>query len=64
MTALLEKGFAITRVGSEGRVAPADRTSLLVLGRFDGERPPQGADPDGQVNIRFHDITDGGGPRG
>ena len=36
MTALLEKGFAVTRVTGEGRVAPADRTSLLVLGRFDG----------------------------
>ena len=57
VSALLEKGFGITRVAGEGRVAPADRTSLLVLGRFDGGRPPQAEDADGQVNLRFQDIT-------
>ena len=31
MSALLEKGFAVTRVAGGGRVAPADRTALLVL---------------------------------
>ena len=56
MSALLEKGFAVTRVAGEGRVAAADRTSLLVLGRFDGGRPPQAKDADGQVNLRFQDI--------
>jgi len=57
MTALLEKGFAVTRATGEGRVAPADRTSLLVLGRFDGGRAPQAEDTDNQVNIRFQDIS-------
>jgi Pyruvate/2-oxoacid:ferredoxin oxidoreductase delta subunit len=57
MTALLEKGFAVTRVTAEGRVAPADRTSLLVLGRFDGGTPPQADDTDGQVSVRFQDIA-------
>ncbi len=57
LTALLEKGFAVTRVGGDGDVAPADRASLLVLGRFDEGRPPQAEDADGQVNIRFQDIT-------
>ncbi len=57
LTALLEKGFAVTRVGGDGGVAPADRASLLVLGRFDEGRPPQAEDADGQVNIRFQDIT-------
>ena len=33
MTALLERGFALSRVTEGGRVAPADRSSLLVLGR-------------------------------
>ncbi len=57
LSGLLEKGFAITRVGGEGRVAPADRTSLLVLGRFDGGKPPRMKDAKGQVDLRFQDIT-------
>src|SRR6267378_5168292 len=57
MSALLEKGFAVTRVAGEGRVSPADRTSLFVLGRFDGGRPPQVEDASGQVNLRFQDVT-------
>jgi len=57
MTGLLEKGFAVTRVTGEGRVAPADRTSLLVLGLFDHGRPPQAEDRDAQVSVRFQDIA-------
>src|SRR5881394_933480 len=57
LTALLEKGFAVTRVAGEGRVAPADRASLLVLGRFDGGPPPQAEDTHGQVSVRFQDIA-------
>jgi len=57
MTALLEKGFAVTRVAGGGRVAPADRTALLVLGCFDGGRAPQAEDADGQVHVRFQDIS-------
>ena len=34
LSALLEKGFAVTCANGEGQVAPADRSSLLVLGRF------------------------------
>jgi len=56
-SALLEKGFAVTRVAGGSRVAPADRTSLLVLGRFDDGRPPQAEDAAGQVNLRFQDIN-------
>src|SRR5206468_2765308 len=57
LSALLEKGFAVTRVAGEGRVAPADRTSWLVLGRFDSGRSPQAEEADAQVNVRFQDIT-------
>jgi len=57
MTTLLEKGFAVTHVTSEGRVAPADHASLLVLGRFNQGRAPQAEDTDGQVNLRFQDIS-------
>jgi len=56
LTALLEKGFVVTRVAGEGRVAPADHASLLVLGRFDGG-PPQVEDADGQVSVHFQDIN-------
>lgn len=63
VTALLEKGFAITRSGGDGRVAPADRSSLLVLGRFNGGGPPQAEDASGQVAIHFQDITGLDGPR-
>src|SRR5437667_10440965 len=57
MSGLLEKGFAVTRVAGEGRVAPADRASLLVLGRFDGGTPPRAEDTDGRVSVRFQDIA-------
>ena len=57
MSALLENGFGISRVGVEGRLAPADRASLLVLGRFDGGRPPEAEDAEGRVNIRFREIS-------
>src|SRR5213592_976083 len=57
MTALLERGFAVTHVAGEGRVAPADHASLLVLGRFDGGTLPQAEDTDSQVSVRFQDIA-------
>src|SRR5438105_885289 len=57
VSALLENGFGISRVAAEGRLAPADRASLLVLGRFEGGRPPEAEDGEGRVNIRFRDIS-------
>ena len=57
LSALLEKGFAVTCANGEGQVAPADRSSLLVLGRFPEAKPPQMEDAAGQVTIRFQDIT-------
>ena len=57
MTVLLEKGFAVTRVAGGGRVAPADRASLLVLGRFEGGTAPEAEDTGGQVSVRFQDIA-------
>jgi len=52
LTALLEKGFAVTRSTVGGRVAPADHSTLLVLGRFNSGRVP-----DAVASIRFQDIT-------
>jgi NAD-dependent dihydropyrimidine dehydrogenase PreA subunit len=57
MSALLERGYGVSRVGDGGRVAPADRTALLVLGRFAGGQAPQAEDAAGQVALRFQDIT-------
>ena len=54
IAALLERGYAVTR-GAPGRpVSPADKSPLLVLGRFGG-RTPEFAESD--VPLRFHDIT-------
>jgi NAD-dependent dihydropyrimidine dehydrogenase PreA subunit len=38
-------------------VAPADRSALLVLGRFQDGKPPQAEDTSGDVPIRFRDIN-------
>ncbi|HMJ91442.1 MAG TPA: hypothetical protein VK530_16590 [Candidatus Acidoferrum sp.] len=52
MTALLERGFAVTRTTSRGSVAPADRTSLLVLGKFGGRTP----ETDAPMSVRFREL--------
>ena len=56
MAALLEKGYAVTRLSGEGKVAPADRNSLLVLGRF-AEQGPQPEASNGHEDLRLNDIT-------
>jgi Pyruvate/2-oxoacid:ferredoxin oxidoreductase delta subunit len=56
MTALLERGYAVTRVATRGSVAPADHTALFVLGRFEGGAPPI-EDARGQVRVRMQDIA-------
>jgi len=38
---LLERGFAVTSINGGGRVAPADSSPLLVLGRFDNGAEPE-----------------------
>jgi Pyruvate/2-oxoacid:ferredoxin oxidoreductase delta subunit len=57
LTALLEKGYAITRSTAGGRVAPSDRSALVVLGRFDGGQAPQAEAAAGTVPVGFHDIS-------
>jgi Pyruvate/2-oxoacid:ferredoxin oxidoreductase delta subunit len=57
LTALLERGYAVTRTTTQGSVAPADRTSLLVLGKFNGPTP-QAQDANGQVTVRFQNLAD------
>ena len=55
MSALLDRGYAVTRTTSRGSVAPADRTSLLVLGKFGGSTPA-GEDARGDVAVRFQNL--------
>jgi Pyruvate/2-oxoacid:ferredoxin oxidoreductase delta subunit len=57
LTALLEKGYAITRSTTGGRVAPPDRSALVVLGRFDAGQAPQAGEAQGTVQVGFHDIS-------
>lgn len=57
MSALLAKGYTVTRSGSHGRVAPADRSSVVALGRFEGGQAPQAEDAAGEVELRFEDIN-------
>ena len=54
VSALLERGFAVTRTTTQRSVAPADRTSLLVLGQFNGQMP-DGSDLHG-TTVCFRDI--------
>jgi len=54
MQALLEKGFSVTRATPTGATAPTDRSSLLVLGQFDKERPPTDLESE-NTEVRFED---------
>ena len=55
LTALLEKGYAVTCAG-EGVASTTDGSALLVLGRFENGQAPQGEDANGEVPVRFRDI--------
>lgn len=63
ITALLERGYSVTRATGGGRVAPHDRTALLVLGRFAGGRAPRAEDAAGAVALRFCDLGDASADR-
>ena len=54
MSALLERGYAVTRSTQGGRVAPQEKGAMVVLGRF--ATTPEAEDAAGAVNVRFHDI--------
>ena len=53
VSALLERGFGVTRAGSERPVAPADESPVLVLGRWDGATPEPTGDPADGVRTRW-----------
>jgi Pyruvate/2-oxoacid:ferredoxin oxidoreductase delta subunit len=58
MSALLDKGYAVTRTTTQGSSAfPHDDRSLLVLGLFPNQEAPQVEDLSGEVKIDTRDIT-------
>lgn len=57
ISALLEKGFAVTRAHVQGRASSTQRGPLLVLGQFAGGQAPALEDHAGQVHIETRDIT-------
>jgi Pyruvate/2-oxoacid:ferredoxin oxidoreductase delta subunit len=55
MTTLLERGYSVTRTTTRGNVAPGDRTSLLVLGKFEhSSLPPD--DVSNGTSVRFKNL--------
>lgn len=58
ITALLERGFPVTRSTGQGALAAADRNPVLVLGKFGGRTP----ETDAPMSVRFQDV-DGFGPQ-
>ncbi|MGV3754966.1 MAG: ferredoxin family protein [Verrucomicrobiota bacterium] len=58
LSTLLGQGYAVTRAGSERAVAPADKSSVLVLGRFGAQKPETTTDSTGQVSVRFENLED------
>lgn len=57
LTALLERGFAVTRTVANGRVAPHERGSMLVLGQFAGGGNLEAEGVSEAASVRFQDIT-------
>jgi Pyruvate/2-oxoacid:ferredoxin oxidoreductase delta subunit len=57
--ALLDQGYAVTRVSQTATAGPlgADDHSLLVLGQFEGGRAPQIEDERGQIALEAQEIS-------
>lgn len=53
VTALLERGFPVTRAGAERPVAPPDRAHVTVLGRFTEPLPEDTAD---ETHLRWQSL--------
>jgi len=56
MTALLERGYTVSRTTGTGNVAPHDRGSLYVMGRFEGGKTPTDHIEQDETSLRFQDI--------
>ena len=59
MTALLDKGYAVSRVSLTSATAtPSDDHTLLLLGTFPQRQAPALEDVSGRIQIETRDITD------
>lgn len=56
MTALLDRGYCVTRAGGERRPSPVDASPMIVLGQF-REGPPTVEEESGRVELKFRDVT-------
>ncbi|MCA1964400.1 MAG: ferredoxin family protein [Prosthecobacter sp.] len=57
ISALLDKGYAVTRAAAGSSAMPHDERSLLVLGQFPDQKAPIIEDATGQVRIETRDIS-------
>ena len=57
MTALLEKGFAVTRAAGPGTCSTCRQKLIARAWPFPGGRTPKGEDATGEVKVHFQDIT-------
>jgi Pyruvate/2-oxoacid:ferredoxin oxidoreductase delta subunit len=57
LQALLERGFAVARATGQGSPAVAERSPLLVLGRFQGGQAPAAEPVEGQAPVLCRDIA-------
>jgi hypothetical protein len=57
MSALLERGHAVTRTTARGKIAPHAKGPLVVLGRFSGGAAPVAEDGSSAVSVHIHDIA-------
>jgi Pyruvate/2-oxoacid:ferredoxin oxidoreductase delta subunit len=57
LTALLERGFTVTRAVAGGRVTPHERGPMLVLGQFASGRAPALESASLEAAALFQDIT-------
>jgi Pyruvate/2-oxoacid:ferredoxin oxidoreductase delta subunit len=57
MTALLERGYAVTRSSGERAVARGDHSPMIVLGRFHDGSSPDWSDAESKVPVQTSDIS-------
>jgi Pyruvate/2-oxoacid:ferredoxin oxidoreductase delta subunit len=57
MTALLERGYAVSRTSGDGQVAGHEHGPLLVLGQFDGNDLPADRIDQDEASVRFQDVA-------
>ncbi|MEO8351005.1 MAG: ferredoxin family protein [Chthoniobacteraceae bacterium] len=57
MSALLERGYTVTRSSGERAVAQGDQSPMLVLGHFRESGAPDWSDAEGKVRVQTRNIS-------